>query len=223
MSRRLGGDWSCLVAVVTTNCCCWIPSLVFRPGHACPHALRTRPRPPLAFVLSVVPRPSHHTWEGRDAFGGRRTLLAVGIGVALTHGVGQEPAGDRKDRAGRPQGTGALDLATPRTANASPGRARHHIDRPTIHTASRISAPWPPLATALITQTDPLSFETMARKFIYSAAALLAALAAVDAFQVPRMSLEKYKSELAETAKKIASPGACLAGIDGGLEGRGEG
>lgn len=49
----------------------------------------------------------------------------------------------------------------------------------------------------------------MARKFIYSAAALLAALAAVDAFQVPRMSLEKYKSELAETAKKIASPGTC--------------
>jgi hypothetical protein len=51
----------------------------------------------------------------------------------------------------------------------------------------------------------------MARKFIYSAAALLAALAAVDAFQAPRMSLEKYKSELAETAKKIAAPGACLA------------
>lgn len=55
----------------------------------------------------------------------------------------------------------------------------------------------------------------MARKFIYSAAALLAALAAVDAFQVPRMSLEKYKSELAETAKKIASPGACAGWLDG--------
>ncbi len=55
----------------------------------------------------------------------------------------------------------------------------------------------------------------MARKFIYSAAVLLAALASVDAFQAPRMSLEKYKSELAETAKKIAAPGACLAAVGG--------
>ena len=45
----------------------------------------------------------------------------------------------------------------------------------------------------------------MARLFM-TIGALVAAFASVDAFQM-RMSLEKYKSELAETAKKIASPG----------------
>jgi len=46
----------------------------------------------------------------------------------------------------------------------------------------------------------------MARLFV-TIAALVAACATVNAFQVPRMSLDKYRSELAETAKKIASPG----------------
>ena len=46
----------------------------------------------------------------------------------------------------------------------------------------------------------------MARKFIYTLAALVAACASTSAFQMT-MSLDKYRSELAETAKKIASPG----------------
>ncbi len=49
-----------------------------------------------------------------------------------------------------------------------------------------------------------------------SLAALVAAFASVDAFQV-RMSLEKYKSELAETAKKIAAPGMCTCGVGVGV------
>lgn len=46
----------------------------------------------------------------------------------------------------------------------------------------------------------------MARKFIYTLAALVAACASTSAFQMT-MSLDKYRSELAETAKKIAAPG----------------
>jgi len=51
----------------------------------------------------------------------------------------------------------------------------------------------------------------MARLFV-TVASFVAACATVNAFQVPRMSLDKYRSELAETAKKIASPGTFLGG-----------
>jgi hypothetical protein len=57
----------------------------------------------------------------------------------------------------------------------------------------------------------------MARLFI-TVASFVAACATVNAFQVPRMSLDKYRSELAETAKKIASPGT-FWGLDRWKEG----
>lgn len=55
----------------------------------------------------------------------------------------------------------------------------------------------------------------MARLFV-TVASFVAACATVNAFQVPRMSLDKYRSELAETAKKIAAPGTFGGGLDGG-------
>lgn len=43
------------------------------------------------------------------------------------------------------------------------------------------------------------------------AVAVTALCACASAFQVPTMSLDKYRSELAETAKKIAAPGTWLS------------
>ncbi|GAB5035541.1 fructose-bisphosphate aldolase [Nannochloropsis oceanica] len=53
----------------------------------------------------------------------------------------------------------------------------------------------------------------MARLFV-TVASFVAACATVNAFQVPRMSLDKYRSELAETAKKIAAPGKGILAVD---------
>jgi hypothetical protein len=57
----------------------------------------------------------------------------------------------------------------------------------------------------------------MAPSFATSLTAFAAACACADAFTTPTirgptMSLEKYKAELAETAKKIASPGESSLG-----------
>lgn len=60
----------------------------------------------------------------------------------------------------------------------------------------------------------------MARLFV-TVASFVAACATVNAFQVPRMSLDKYRSELAETAKKIASPGTFFGAWIDRREGRG--
>lgn len=61
-----------------------------------------------------------------------------------------------------------------------------------------------------------LSFNPKMARLFVTVASFVAACATVNAFQVPRMSLDKYRSELAETAKKIASPGTFPGRVDGG-------
>jgi len=158
---------------------------------------------PPALTTTPTPPPEKGTFS-QGAGGGRRadwTPLRVVV----------ETAGSRKkDRVG-------LGLLLPATATTTtpttkyPPTTRQRTAAHTAWPAPTLTPPSRPPLSSHRTHSH-LSFNPKMARLFVTVTSFVAACATVDAFQVPRMSLDKYRSELAETAKKIASPGTFLGG-----------